>query len=429
MDQSLYDVIIIGAGASGLIAAYELSLTGRKVAVLEARARLGGRIHTIANKKFSIPVESGAEFIHGNLKLTKTLLKQAGISFSEVKGELWQKKSGELSRQEDFIEDYTDLEKKFKLLKDDLPVAAFIEKYLTDDKYEELRFTLKNYVEGYYAAELSKASTYALCEELNTSDEEQYRIDGGYSQLMCYLAQQSEEHGCIFYYSHVAEKINWGENKTEVVTQSGTFHSAKVLITVPLGVLQQDKIQFNPGIPEKINAIKELGFGPVIKVILEFREAFWKSKEYTRNQDLSKLSFLFSRQEIPTWWTSFPQESTILTGWIAGPRAEAMKNSTKEEILQKSLISLQLIFDLEIRFLEQNLKEWDVFNWAIDKFNLGGYAYEVVNGPYFRKIVKEPIYDSIYFAGEALFEGPEIGTVEAALVSGRDTAHTIIASF
>jgi monoamine oxidase len=52
MDQSPYDVIIIGAGASGLIAAYELSLTGRKVAVLEARDRLGGRIHTIANKKF-----------------------------------------------------------------------------------------------------------------------------------------------------------------------------------------------------------------------------------------------------------------------------------------------------------------------------------------------------------------------------------------
>src|SRR6478672_6165337 len=117
MDQSPYDVIIIGAGASGLIAAYELSLTGRKVAVIEARARLGGRIHTIANKKFSVPVESGAEFIHGNLKLTKTLLKQAGISFSEVKGELWQKKSGKLSRQEDFIEDYNDLEKKFKQLK------------------------------------------------------------------------------------------------------------------------------------------------------------------------------------------------------------------------------------------------------------------------------------------------------------------------
>jgi monoamine oxidase len=428
MDQSLYDVIIIGAGASGLIAAYELSLTGRKVAVLEARDRLGGRIHTVANKKFSVPVESGAEFIHGKLKLTKSLLKHAGISSSEVEGELWQNKSGELSRQEDFIEDYTDLEKKFKQLKDDLPVAAFIEKYLKDDKYEELRFTLKNYVEGYYAAELSKASTYALCEELNTSDEEQFRIEGGYSQLMIYLAEQSKKHGCIFHYSHVAEQVNWSKNKIEVITPSRTLHATKLLITIPLGVLQQEKIHFNPGVPEKINAVRELGFGPVIKIIIEFRDAFWKHKQYTRNKDLSKLSFLFSRQEIPTWWTNFPSETSLLTGWIAGPRAEALKNNSKEEILHKSLLSLQSIFYLEVGFLEQNLKAWDVYNWAIDEYNLGGYAYEVVNGPRFRQIVKEPLSETIYFAGEGLFDGPEIGTVEAALISGRDTAHNIIAS-
>jgi monoamine oxidase len=101
MDLDLFDVIIIGAGASGLMAAYELSLAGKKVAVIEARPRFGGRIHTISNGNFSIPVELGAEFIHGNLKLTKNLLKKAGIDSIEVEGELWQKDAKEFTRQDD----------------------------------------------------------------------------------------------------------------------------------------------------------------------------------------------------------------------------------------------------------------------------------------------------------------------------------------
>jgi monoamine oxidase len=429
MDLDLFDVIIIGAGASGLMAAYELSLAGKKVAVIEARPRFGGRIHTISNGNFSIPVELGAEFIHGNLKLTKNLLKKAGIDSIEVEGELWQKDAKEFTRQDDFIEDYSDLKKKFKELEHDIPVSGFIEQNLTDAKYEELRFSLKTYVEGYYAADTSKASTYALREELKTSDDEQYRINGGYIQLVRYLAEESLKMGCSFHYSIVVEQINWSKNQIEVITQSHRFHSTKVLLTVPLGVLQQEKIKFTPKLPEKINAARELGFGPVIKIILEFHEAFWKKQEYTGNLDFTNLSFLFSREEIPTWWTSFPLETSLLTGWLAGPQTEAIKHNSKEELLHKSLLSLAQIFNLDISFLERQLKAWEIYNWAIDEFNLGGYAFEVVNGTHFRQILKESVSNSIFFAGEALFDGPEIGTVEAALVSGKETAHTIIGSF
>jgi monoamine oxidase len=429
MDFNLYDVIVVGAGASGLMAAYELTLAGKKVAVIEARDRLGGRIHTITNHGFSLPVELGAEFIHGKLELTKTLLKKAGISTTDVKGDLWQKNGHELTLQEDFIEDYSDLEKKCKELKHDIPVSRFIQEYLKEDRFEELRFSLKNYVEGYYAADPSKASTYALCEELTTSDDEQYRINGGYIQLMRFLAEESLNRGCSFHYSSVVEQINWSRNKQEVITSSGLFQSGKVLITVPLGVLQQEKIRFNPGLIQKMNAARQLGFGPVIKIILEFREAFWKKRELTGKHDLDNMSFLFSREKIPTWWTIFPLEIPQLTGWLAGPKAEALKNNTNEELLHKSLLALHQIFDIGISFLEQQLKAWEIYNWAVDEFNLGGYAFEVVNGPLIRQTLIEPVSNNIYFAGEALFDGLEIGTVEAALVSGKETAHNMIVSF
>ena len=59
------DVIVIGGGVSGLAAARELSRANRSVILLEARPRLGGRIHTVRPRDWPMPVELGAEFIHG----------------------------------------------------------------------------------------------------------------------------------------------------------------------------------------------------------------------------------------------------------------------------------------------------------------------------------------------------------------------------
>ncbi|RYF82752.1 MAG: FAD-dependent oxidoreductase, partial [Chitinophagaceae bacterium] len=149
-----YDVIVIGAGAAGLIAALELALAGKKVCVLEAKDRCGGRMHTI-NAENNTAVELGAEFVHGNLPITKELLRKAGGSLYEVKGRIWQKHEGHLQEQGDFIGDYDELEEKFKELEQDISVKDFLENCLSGEKYEALRFTLQNYVEGYYAADIA----------------------------------------------------------------------------------------------------------------------------------------------------------------------------------------------------------------------------------------------------------------------------------
>src|SRR4051812_796715 len=86
--RSHSDVVIIGAGAAGLMAASSLSRHRLKVTVLEAKERIGGRIYTISEKGFPQPVELGAEFIHGNLPVTLQLLKDAGIGYEKVEGKL-----------------------------------------------------------------------------------------------------------------------------------------------------------------------------------------------------------------------------------------------------------------------------------------------------------------------------------------------------
>jgi len=429
MEETIYDVTIVGAGATGLMAAWELVQTGKKVAVIEARDRIGGRIHTATDPNFSIPVELGAEFVHGNLELTQLLLKRANIDTVKSSGDIWQKKADQLQKQEDFIDDYTDLEKKFKELKEDIPVGHFIKDHLREKKYEELRFTLKNYVEGYYAADIDKASTIALCEELTTSDDEQFRVEGGYQKLVEFICNQAEQKGCSFCLSTPVQHVSWKENYVEVTTNQQSFYSRKILITVSVGVLQKEQITFSPAINEKVTAAKQLGFGPVIKLIVQFENAFWKNSELTNGKDLSKLSFLFSDELVPTWWTQHPKETAMITGWLGGPHAQALKDLSEKEILGKGLKSLQAIFNVDLSYLEKNLKGWHVANWTTDIYSFGGYAYEVVNGANFRKIIKQPLLNTLFFAGEAFCDGPEIGTVEAAFISGRETAHQIIASF
>ena len=97
------DILIIGAGASGLAAGYELSLVNKKVAVLEAKDRIGGRIHSIEDERFKQIVETGAEFIHGKLPVTFNLLNKAKIEYHSAEGKIWEVKNGEICRKKDFI--------------------------------------------------------------------------------------------------------------------------------------------------------------------------------------------------------------------------------------------------------------------------------------------------------------------------------------
>ena len=429
MQQNFFDVIVIGAGAAGLMAAWELVQTGKRTAVVEARDYVGGRIHTIQDDKFELPVELGAEFVHGDLELTKMLLQKANVETYDVKGEIWQNEDASLDEQSDFIEDYSALNKKFKEVKEDISVAEFFEKHLHGKEFEELRFSLKNYVEGYYAADTNKASTFSLKEELTNSSDKQYRVEGGYIKLIDHLYQQCKQKGVEFFLFQPVKDIQWKKDEVNVVTQERNFTSRKVLVTVPIGVLQSEKIHFYPAVPSKIVASKKLGFGPVIKTLLQFDESFWKNKEFTKGKDLDKLSFIFSEAIIPTWWTYHPKQVAMLTGWSGGPHADEIKNFSEKEILEKALESLSEIFTVEVSQLQEKLTGWHVANWVNDPYSCGGYSYEVVNGSAIKQTIKKPIEQTIYFAGEGLYDGPEIGSVEGALRNGREMAHQMIAEF
>src|SRR3984893_13493489 len=136
-------IVVIGAGAAGLMAARELGRAGKRVTILEARDRCGGRIHPLPSADFGYPAEGGAEFVHGQAPVTYGLLRDAGLSLLPIQGTQWTVEDGKFSREESQYPHEAELHKALKELKDDLTVAEFLRRYFAGPKYDRLRHSIE----------------------------------------------------------------------------------------------------------------------------------------------------------------------------------------------------------------------------------------------------------------------------------------------
>jgi monoamine oxidase len=420
------DIIIIGGGACGLLAASELCRQGDAVTILEARDRLGGRIHTLHDGGFSTPVEMGAEFIHGDMPVTLNLLHKAGVEHYEVTGQIWESKEGKLQRSENFIEDWDLLEERLQTLTDDMTISEFLKQNFPGEKQEELRKSVTRFVEGYDAADTTLASTFSLRDEwLSDENASQYRVKGGYGRMIDFLEKQVKDTGGRILLETLVSRIDWEKGRVTITTADGKiFVGGKALITVPLSILQKrinepGFIAFYPDIPGKLDAAGKMGFGGVIKILLEFTDVFWNELRNDKHigPALKKMGFVYSPEKIPTWWTQFPASTPLMTGWLAGPRSFSIASMPEKEILDMAIESLSAIFQREKVVIERNISAWQIANWAADLFAQGAYAYDTLYSREAVKILMEPVENTLFFAGEAVYHGSYMGTVEAALTS------------
>jgi monoamine oxidase len=419
----MFPIIIIGAGAAGLSAAKALGRTGREVVVLEARDRIGGRIFTTREGNFTVPIENGAEFIHGDLPHTQELAKAARVSLREGNGRQWNVESGSKEEGEFFDENWGKLIHELKSLDRDMPIAEFLSTRFADEKYRNLRESVTNFVQGFDAADTTKASAFALREEWTETDATTgYHLVGGYSQLMEYLFEQCRLDDVVFHFACVVKQIYWERDKVTVICDNGErYDGAKVLITIPPAVLKYGGLQLFPEPKAHIAALKKIETGGVIKFMVEFDEAEWENDDNDDFRQFPDAHFIFSDAWVPTWWSQRPSPVPLLTGWLSGPITTTLKMSD-EDLLNEAVKSLGYIFDCREDVLRSHIRAAKVINWVEDPFSRGAYAYKTVDTPEAIKVLSMPLEDTVYFAGEAYYEGAEMGTVEAALASGESAA-------
>jgi monoamine oxidase len=404
--------------------ACELARAGKKVTILEARDRCGGRIDPLPTAEFGYPAEGGAEFVHGAAPVTRALMREAGLSLLPSRGTRWRVQTGGLSPAEPSPPHASQFYEALRGVKDDLPIAEFLETRFADRRYEGLRRSITRTVEGYDAADPRLASTLALRDEwLARDDGRGGRIAEGYGALVAYLASECRKRGVAIHLDAAVAAIDESGDRIAVRCHDGAgFEAEAAILTVPPPLLLE--IVLPSAARERAAVAADIGFGNVVKTLLRFTTKWWA--DYGE-RDLADLSFLLSDAPVPTWWTQSPAEYPVLTGWLAGPKADRVSSLAPAELVETGLASLAEIFDLPTDQIRRDLVASRAINWGGDPFARGAYSYATPKTRAAQSLLRKSDGDAIFFSGEALYQGPDMGTVEAALASARETAQAILA--
>jgi monoamine oxidase len=417
--------LIVGAGAAGLMTASELARAGKRVTILEARDRCGGRIYPLPAEEFGYPAEGGAEFVHGAASVTRALMRQARVSLLPREGTRWSARTGRLLRDASSLPDAGLFYQALREVTADLPIAEFLETRFAGRQYAALRRAITRTVEGYDAADPRRASTFAIRDEWMTREEGQHgRIAGGYGALIAYLVSECRRHGAALHLGAAVTGIDEDRGRIAARCDHGAiFEVDAAILTVPLPLLSE--IALPSAARERAAATADIGFGNVVKILLRFATKWWADHG---GRDLADLSFLLSDAPVPTWWTQHPAGYPVLTGWFAGPKADRVSSLTAAGLVDMGLASLAEIFDLPVDRIGRTLVASRAINWGNDPFARGAYSYATPKTRGALAALRKPDRGAIFFAGEALYAGPDMGTVEAALASGQETARMILAA-
>jgi monoamine oxidase len=445
MDQfNQVDVIVVGAGAAGLAAAYALREGGASVALLEARGRVGGRIFTYRDARASLPIELGAEFLHGDTRFTNRIIRDARLNAFDVVGDHWSADGGELSAGDDFGKRVGRILRR--LDPNQTPDRSFLD-YLHAEagkpKRASDRRMAREFVEGFHAADAARISERALArlssaDSEGTGSERSGRVAEGYDRVTAALARDVYDAIAL---NTIVRHIEWSPGQVRVEAQNAdgsearTYRARAAIVTVPIGVLQQPDgapgaITFSPDVPTLREGLAGLAMGHVVRIVFSFTTPFWTAlPNHPKDCDPHELGFVHGRgADIPVWWTQFPMRAPMMVGWTGGPAAEALARYEDSTIAARAIASLAHHLGCsEDRLASQTTGYW-IHNWSQDPFTRGGYSYMTVGGAEAPEILARPVEDTLYFAGEAT-EAALIGTVEGALASGYRAARGVLTAW
>jgi monoamine oxidase len=432
-----YDLVIIGAGAAGLIAAREASRAGLSVAILEARDRVGGRMLAVPDARALAPIQLGAEFVHGRPRVTYGLLREFGATvvddveqgFIVSDGRLRAETTDPFALVGELLA--TALERD-----EDESVDDLIARAIREGAPEQTARWTRALVSGFDAADPALASARALAHEWAgdaSADGAQSRVLGGYAPLVAHLERSLDASRVELRLDTIVSRIERDGDGVRVEANAEaravSVRARRALVTVPHGVLGADPgvagaIAFDPPLPAFTReALAGIATGPVVKVVLCFEHPVWETLEDGAWRD---GSFFHGDAEFPTFWTQLPIRANTLVAWAGGPAAARLAGKTEDECKDLALACAGRYFG-DPQAIEDAFEIAYLHDWQSDPFARGAYTYAVVGGERAREALAKPIDGTLWIAGEATASGAEGGTVAGALESGIRAAREIVA--
>jgi monoamine oxidase len=419
------DICVIGGGAAGLTAAWRLASDGPHVLILEARERLGGRIHTRSVPGHpDLAIELGAEFVHGRHPALYGFCKQNDLPLSEMGG-ISYRDSGQGFKPLDENNDVTGgLLSSPRLAHKDEPFSEFLE---SSDLDTEHRNRVKSFVEGFNAADSTRIATRALYHqqmaEKRIEGDRSWRLPHGYSTVVNAL-QKRLPGGVEILLSAVVKKIAWQTGSVRLDAHASDGDSIQVkaraaIVTVPLGVLLAKHIEISPE-PEIFRNLNLLSPGNAVRLNLLFQEPIWE-------QAAPNAGFLLSREPyFPTWWPRRGSSGYLLTGWSGGPKAAKLPTQSLDDMTDLALGTLAKLLHTSRGHLRSKLESAHFHDWQSDPFSRGAYSYVNAGGFEFSQKIASGIEKTLWLAGEAIASDGNWGTVHGAIASAECAAEELL---
>ncbi|GAA5199285.1 NAD(P)/FAD-dependent oxidoreductase [Microbacterium jejuense] len=426
-----FDTIVVGAGVAGLSAARLLVDAGRRVVVLEARDRIGGRVHT--DRTGGVATDLGASWIHGVVGSPVAAAADAlGLRTVEFTVGGYQPDSRPIAyygpdgtrltdaAAQGFIDDIHAVD---SALLDVVTVSAADDSYrdVTEralgrqgwdpERTQRVREYLEHRSEEQYGAWIEDLAAHGLDDDSIDGDEVVF--PDGYDALPARLAE-----GLDVRLGHIVARVDWSDGRVAVTTDRGGFTADTAVVTVPVGVLQSDGFVIEPALPEPVaGALGRLRMNAFEKVFLRFPAKFWDDDVYA------------VRQQGPdsVWWHSWYDLTplhgvpTLLT-FAAGPAAVETRDWSETDVVDSVLTQLRRLYGDRV---EQPTRV-DITAWQDDPFSHGSYAYMTVGSTTAdHDDLATPIGGILHLAGEATWTD-DPATVPAAMLSGHRAAVNLL---
>lgn len=423
------DTIVVGAGVAGLTAARLLTKAGRRVVVLEARDRVGGRVWT--DRADGVATDLGASWIHGIAGSPVAAAAEAfGMRMTEFTVGGYQPDSRPIASYGPDGARLTDAEAAafaddihavdatlLEVVAASAPDASYRDVTETaiarhdwdDERAQRVREYLEHRTEEQYGAWIEHLAAHGLDDDSIAGDEVVF--PDGYDALPIALAQ-----GLDIRLEHVVSRVDWGAGAT-VTTARGGFTADEVVITVPVGVLQSGEFVIAPALPEPVaGALGRLRMNAFEKVFLRFPAVFWDADVYAIRQQGPEGRRWHSWYDL----TAVHGEPTLLT-FAAGPAAIETRTWTPDQVAASVLEQLRRLFGDAV----PEPTRIHLTAWQDDPFARGSYAYMTVGSTTAdHDDLATPVGGVLHLAGEATWTD-DPATVAAALLSGHRAAENI----
>ena len=391
-------VIIIGAGAAGLYAAYILKSKGIDFQILEASSTYGGRLGKLTGFA-NFPIDTGAQWLHGENSVLGDLIKSSKtkITRDDSETKFWFN-----NQLVDALPQNTNIFEGEEL--PDISYEAYALQYGLGNEY---KYIIEN-IAGDQGAAASHLSVYGnnKDEENWSAGDDDFKFEETFFDLIDkQIGSQVKDQILI---NTIITKIDYSQSEIKLTdSNNNTFNANKVIITVPISILKSGDIQFIPALPiEKTTAFSKIGMDAGMKVFLKFSNRF-----FDQNIIGGSVCAAYADDSIGK-----AQNDNILLAFIMGNQAEYLTSLGSDVAITAALLQ-----ELDLMYNGQATASFiasHVENWTTNPFVKGAYSYSTIGMGDARKTASQALSEKLYFAGEAMNTNGHHQTVHGAVETG-----------